>query len=43
MEVENVIGLKWMKLVDIEYLFTDEEAQNIEYIIQKDHNVVGTY
>ena len=38
-----MIGLKWVKLVDIKYLCTDEEAETIEYVIQKDHYVVGTY
>ncbi|WP_394246040.1 hypothetical protein [Vibrio profundi] len=42
-EAENVIGLKWVKLVDIKYLCTDEEAEVVEYVIQKDHYVVGTY
>ncbi|CAK1720681.1 hypothetical protein VCRA2119O147_480031 [Vibrio crassostreae] len=42
-EAENVVGLKWVKLVDIKYLCTDEEAETIEYVIQKDHYVVGTY
>lgn len=38
-----MIGLKWVKLVDIKYLCTDEEAETIEYVIQKDHYVVGAY
>lgn len=42
-EAENVVGLKWIKLVDIKYLCTDDEAETIEYVIQKDHYVVGTY
>lgn len=42
-EAKNVIGLKWVKLGDIKYLCTDEEAETIEYVIQKDHYVVGTY
>ncbi|MEG3694909.1 hypothetical protein V5098_17430 [Vibrio coralliirubri] len=40
---ENIVGLKWMKLVDIKYLCTDDEAEIIEYVIQRDHYVVGTY
>jgi hypothetical protein len=32
-----------VKLVDIKYLCIDEEAETIEYVIQKDHYVVGTY
>ncbi|MFS1466438.1 MULTISPECIES: hypothetical protein [Vibrio] len=41
-EAKNIIGLKKVKLVDIKYLCTDEEADVIEYVIQKDHYVVGT-
>ena len=37
-EAKNIIGLK----NDINYLCTDEEADVIEYVIQKDHYLVGT-
>ena len=42
-EVENVIGLQKVKQIDIKYLCTDKEADVVEYVIQKDHYVVGTY
>lgn len=42
-EAENVVGLPKVKLVDIKYLCTDTDAEIIEYVIQKDHYVVGTY
>ncbi|MFA0604938.1 hypothetical protein [Vibrio amylolyticus] len=42
-EAENVIGLKKVKLIDIKYLCTDAEADVVEYVIQKNHYVVGTY
>ncbi|MCK6263863.1 hypothetical protein KP803_11345 [Vibrio sp. ZSDE26] len=42
-EAKNVIGLKRVKLIDIKYLCTDAEAEVVEYVIQKDHYVVGTY
>nr|WP_241902748.1 MULTISPECIES: hypothetical protein [unclassified Vibrio] len=41
-EEENVIGLQKVKLIDIKYLCTDLEAEVVEYVIQKDHYVVGT-
>lgn len=42
-EAENVVGLRKVKLIDIKYLCTDAEAEVIEYVIQRDHYVVGTY
>nr|WP_225247114.1 hypothetical protein [Vibrio campbellii] len=42
-EAENVVGLPKVKLIDIKYLCTDTDAETIEYVIQKDHYVVGTY
>ncbi len=42
-EAENVVGLRKVKLIDIKYLCTDADAEVIEYVIQKDHYVVGTY
>ncbi|MDP2489654.1 hypothetical protein Q8W38_09930 [Vibrio splendidus] len=30
-------------MVDIKYLSSDDEAETIEFVIQKDHYVVGTY
>ncbi|EGU38028.1 hypothetical protein [Vibrio splendidus] len=42
-EAENVVGLRKVKLIDIKYLCTDLDAEVIEYVIQKDHYVVGTY
>ncbi|MGF1696519.1 hypothetical protein L4C54_12665 [Vibrio lamellibrachiae] len=42
-EADNIIGLKWIKLLDIKYLCTDAEAEVVEYVIQNDHYVVGTY
>ncbi|MDK9755633.1 hypothetical protein KIV40_09380 [Vibrio sp. D173a] len=42
-EAENVVGLRKVKLIDIKYLCTDTDAEIIEYVIQKDHYVVGTY
>ncbi|MFS1900029.1 hypothetical protein BCU43_000730 [Vibrio lentus] len=42
-ETENVVGLRKVKLIDIKYLCTDVDAETIEYVIQKDHYVVGTY
>ncbi|MEZ8921617.1 hypothetical protein AB4270_05405 [Vibrio cyclitrophicus] len=42
-EAENVVGLRKVKLIDIKYLCTDADAKTIEYVIQKDHYVVGTY
>ena len=32
-----------MKLLDIKYLCVDEDAETIEYVLQSDHYVVGTY
>ena len=42
-EAENVVGLRKVKLIDIKYLCTDADAEIIEYVIQRDHYVVGTY
>jgi len=42
-EAENVVGLRKVKLIDIKYLCTDSDAEVIEYVIQKDHYIVGTY
>ncbi len=42
-EAENIVGLRKVKLIDIKYLCTDADAEVIEYVIQKDHYVVGTY
>ncbi|MBJ2147933.1 hypothetical protein JC606_16350 [Vibrio sp. IB15] len=42
-EAENVVGLRKVKLIDIKYLCTDADAETIEYVIQRDHYVVGTY
>jgi hypothetical protein len=40
---ENVIGLKRVKLLDVQYICSDIDAEQVEYSIPKHHYVVGTY
>ncbi|WP_050940272.1 hypothetical protein [Vibrio harveyi] len=42
-EAGNIVGLKKVKLIDIKYLCVDDDAETIEYVLQNDHYLVGTY
>lgn len=42
-EAGNIVGLKKVKLLDIKYLCVDEDAEAIEYVLQNDHYLIGTY
>lgn len=42
-DAQNVIGLRRVKLLDVQYLCSDSNGDEIEYSIPKNHYVVGAY
>ncbi|OAJ95213.1 hypothetical protein [Vibrio bivalvicida] len=42
-EAGNIIGLQRVKLINVKHLCTDADAEVVEYVIHKNHYVVGTY
>ncbi|MBY7682326.1 hypothetical protein JIO10_04820 [Vibrio alginolyticus] len=43
MEVGNVVGVKRLKIMDVQALCSDDDGFEVVYMIPKHHYIVGTY
>lgn len=43
MEVGNVVGVKRLKIMDVQALCSDDDGFEVAYMIPKHHYIVGTY